>query len=180
MFPHPQQPTAGAWKFAENFGEFFIVWGRGEISRIIRLIIAKAIIAHSSKMGKEIRQPEAPQSSTFWFWFPLRCNRFLCAFFIPLCVDIPIPETRVKLSTNVTLSNPVFGLWHEFVLPFQNREKNMVQRNHFLLQKRYIWSIHRQDTNDRFLRYLLSFPLFFLKEWMINILIFNYISYLLL
>ena len=167
-------------KIRRKFRRIFVVWGLGEISRIIRLIIAKAIIAHSSKMGKEIRQPESPQSSTFSVWFPLRCNRFLCAFFIPLCVDIPIPETRVKLSTNVTLSKPVFGLWHEFVLPFQNREKNMLQRNYFLLQKRYIWSIHRQDTNDRFLRYLLSFPLFFLKEWMINILIFNYISYLLL
>ena len=25
MFPHPQQPTAGAWKFAEIFGEFFFI-----------------------------------------------------------------------------------------------------------------------------------------------------------
>ena len=54
-----------------------------------------------------------------------------------LCVGILNPKIRVKLSTNVTLSNPFLGLWHEFVLPFQNREKKPLQHNHFLIQKRY-------------------------------------------
>ena len=156
-------------KIRRKFRRIFIVWGREEISRIIRLIIAKAIIVYSSKMGKEIRQPEPLLSSTFRLWFPLLGNRFLGAFFIPLCIDIPIPKTRVKLSTNVMLSNPILGFWHEFVLPFQNREKNILQRNHFLIQNRYIWSPYRWYTNYLLLKlpFFHSLCSFWKNEWLI-------------
>lgn len=86
MFPHPLKLTySRCRKFAEIFGEFFCPGAR-EISRIIQLIIAKAIIAHSSKMGKEIRRPKGPSIVDILVLIPVAVQQVLDGIlYTPVC-----------------------------------------------------------------------------------------------
>ena len=61
-------------------------------------------------MGKGIRRPKGPSIVDILALIPVAAQQVFWAFYIPLCVGIPIVKTRVKLSTNVTLSNPVFRI----------------------------------------------------------------------
>ena len=65
----------------------------------------------------------------------LRCRERI--HWVQTLSGIPNPNIKGKLSTSVTRLNLDFGRWHKFVLPLQNRKKNMLQQNYFLIQKRY-------------------------------------------
>ena len=104
MFLHPQNLlTTGAEnspKFSANFSFFR---GAEEISRTVRLIIAKAIIVHCNLQGKE---RQSASTIDFLDWISVAAQAFFVSFSMTLCVGILNPKIRVMLSTNVTLKTP--------------------------------------------------------------------------
>ena len=55
-------------------------------------IIAKAIIAYSSKMGKKIRYPKDTSTVDILVLIPVAAQQVFECIFIPLCVDITIQK----------------------------------------------------------------------------------------